>query len=157
MFYILVSILTGVIIVICRILNTRLSQEIGLMESSYFNYFTGTITSILVFLIMREKFIFNSLATIPFYAYLGGFLGVAIVVLNSVVTPKMSAFYVTLLVFVAQLFTGIALDWLISGQFPLSKIIGGIVVVLGLIYNLRVDYNDAKRKQDEDLHEVISK
>ncbi|MBY6939424.1 DMT family transporter, partial [Clostridium botulinum] len=122
MFYILMSILTGVIIVICRILNTKLSEEIGLIESSYFNYFTAAITSILLFFIMREKFVCTSLSTVPFYAYLGGFLGVAIVVLNSVVTPKMSAFYVTLLIFVAQLFTGVALDWLISRQFPLSKI-----------------------------------
>lgn len=73
MFYILMSILTGVIIVICRILNTKLSEEIGLIESSYFNYFTAAITSILLFFIMREKFVFTSLSTVPFYAYLGVF------------------------------------------------------------------------------------
>lgn len=149
MFYILMSILTGVIIVICRILNTKLSEEIGLIESSYFNYFTAAITSILLFFIMREKFVFTSLSTVPFYAYLGGFLGVAIVVLNSVVTPKMSAFYVTLLIFVAQLFTGVALDWLISRQFPLSKIIGGLIVVAGLAYNLHIDFNDNKVTDNE--------
>lgn len=149
MFYILMSILTGVIIVICRILNTKLSEEIGLIESSYFNYFTAAITSILLFFIMREKFVFTSLSTVPFYAYLGGFLGVAIVVLNSVVTPKMSAFYVTLLIFVAQLFTGVALDWLISRQFPLSKIIGGLIVVAGLAYNLHIDFSDSKLIENE--------
>ncbi|ACD52027.1 DMT family transporter [Clostridium botulinum] len=149
MFYILMSILTGVIIVICRILNTKLSEEIGLIESSYFNYFTAAITSILLFFIMREKFVFTSLSTVPFYAYLGGFLGVAIVVLNSVVTPKMSAFYVTLLIFVAQLFTGVALDWLISRQFPLSKIIGGLIVVAGLAYNLHIDFSDSKVAENE--------
>ncbi|WP_252235315.1 DMT family transporter [Clostridium sp. ZS1] len=149
MFYILMSILTGVIIVICRILNTKLSEEIGLIESSYFNYFTAAITSILLFFIMREKFVFTSLSTVPFYAYLGGFLGVAIVVLNSVVTPKMSAFYVTLLIFVAQLFTGVALDWLISRQFPLSKIIGGLIVVAGLAYNLHIDFSDSKIIENE--------
>ncbi|MGN2371300.1 DMT family transporter [Clostridium cagae] len=149
MFYILMSILTGVIIVICRILNTKLSEEIGLMESSYFNYFTAAITSILLFFIMREKFVFTSLNTVPFYAYLGGFLGVAIVVLNSIVTPKMSAFYVTLLIFVAQLFTGVALDWLISRQFPLSKIIGGLIVVAGLAYNLHIDFSDSKVTENE--------
>lgn len=155
MFYILVSILTGVIIVICRILNTNLSKEIGLIESSYFNYFTGSTTAIILFLIMKEKFVFTSLSSVPFYGYLGGLLGVAIVVLNSVVTPKMSAFYVTLLVFVAQLFTGIILDWLISRQFPLSKIVGGIIVVLGLVYNLRVDFNDNKIKDKEKIKEIL--
>ncbi|WP_315076573.1 DMT family transporter [uncultured Clostridium sp.] len=149
MIYILMSILAGVIIVVSRILNTKLSKEIGLIESSYFNYFTGSITSILFFFIMREKFIFTLLNNVPFYAYLGGLLGVAIVILNSVVTPKMSAFYVTLLIFVAQLFTGIALDWLISRQFPLSKIIGGLIVVAGLAYNMHVDFSDSKVNESE--------
>ncbi|MDR5585898.1 MULTISPECIES: DMT family transporter [Clostridium] len=149
MIYILMSILAGVIIVVSRILNTKLSKEIGLIESSYFNYFTGSITSILFFFIMREKFVFTSLNTVPFYAYLGGLLGVAIVVLNSVVTPKMSAFYVTLLIFVAQLFTGIALDWLISRQFPLSKIIGGLIVVAGLAYNMHLDFSDRNVKESD--------
>ena len=34
LFYILISILSGVIIVASRILNTKLSHEIGLIESS---------------------------------------------------------------------------------------------------------------------------
>lgn len=61
----------------------------------------------------------------------------------------MSAFYVTLLIFVAQLFTGVALDWLISRQFPLSKIIGGLIVVAGLAYNLHIDFNDSKVTDNE--------
>ncbi|AOR23422.1 DMT family transporter [Clostridium taeniosporum] len=150
MLYILMSILAGVIIVISRILNTKLSEKIGLIESSYFNYFTGSITSIIFFFIMKEKFVFTSLNNIPFYAYLGGFLGVSIVILNSVVTPKMSAFYVTLLIFVAQLFTGIALDWLIFKQFPLNKIIGGLIVIIGLAYNMNIDYNYSKINIEEE-------
>ena len=145
MFYILISILAGVIIVISRVLNTRLSEEIGLIESSYFNYFTGVIASIILFFIVGENFSLNSFNGIPFYSYLGGLLGVIIVILNSVVTPKMSSFYVTLLIFIAQLFTGIIIDWFISNSFPLNKIIGGLFVVLGLGYNLYIDYLDSKK------------
>ena len=35
MFYILISMLAGVIVVVSRVLNTRLSEKIGLIESSY--------------------------------------------------------------------------------------------------------------------------
>lgn len=146
LFYILISILSGVIIVTSRILNTKLSHEIGLIESSYFNYLTAAITTVIMFFIIGEKVNISSFSTLPFYAYLGGFLGVLIVILNSVVTPKLPAFNVTLLVFIAQLFTGIIIDWLISGIIPASKIVGGILVVAGLSYNLYVDSIDEKVK-----------
>lgn len=145
MIYILLSILTGVIIVVSRILNTRLSHEIGLIESSYFNYLTGAVTSIVLFLIMDEHFNFVSLKDVPLYGYLGGVLGVIIVILNSVVSPKLSAFYVTLLIFVGQLFTGVLIDWLIAGTLPLTKILGGIIVVIGLSFNLIVDTKDSAK------------
>ena len=145
MFYILISILAGVIIVVSRILNTRLSEKIGLIESSYFNYLTAAITSLILFFIIGEKFSISSLYGMPLYAYLGGLLGVIIVILNSVVTPKMSSFYVTLLIFIAQLFTGIIIDWIISNSFPINKIVGGLFVVLGLSYNLYIDYLDSKK------------
>ena len=137
--------LAGVIIVVSRVLNTRLSEKIGLIESSYFNYLTAAVTSLILFIIIGENFSFSSLSGMPFYAYLGGFLGVIIVILNSVVTPKMSSFYVTLLVFIAQLFSGIAIDWMIENTLPLAKIIGGLFVVLGLGYNLYIDYLDSKK------------
>lgn len=143
MIYILLSILTGVIIVLSRVLNTKLSQEIGLIESSYFNYLTGAITSIILFLIIGEQFNISSFKSVPFYGYLGGLLGMIIVILNSVVTPKLSSFYVTLLVFIGQLFTGLFIDWVVSGILPLNKIIGGIIVTIGLSYNLYVDYKDS--------------
>ena len=143
MIFIFLSILTGVIIVVSRILNTKLSEKIGLLESSYFNYLTGAVTSIILF--VGESFNLSSLKTVPFYGYLGGILGVSIVILNSVVTPKLSAFYVTLLIFIGQLFTGIVIDWIVSGHLPINKLIGGIIVVCGLSYNLIIDSNDQKQ------------
>ena len=145
MFYILISMLAGVIVVVSRVLNTRLSEKIGLIESSYFNYLTAALTSLILFIIIGEKLSLSSLNGIPFYAYLGGFLGVIIVILNSVVTHKMPSFYVTLFVFTAQLFTGVSIDWMIEGALPLNKIIGGLFVVLGLGYNLYIDYLDNKK------------
>lgn len=144
MLYILLSILTGVIIVLSRILNTKLSYEIGLIESSYFNYLTAAVTSIVLFLVIGEQFNISSFKNVPIYGYLGGILGVMIVILNSVVSPKLSAFYVTLLIFIGQLFTGIAIDWIISSIVPLNKILGGIIVVIGLSYNLIIDAKDSK-------------
>lgn len=66
MIFIFLSILTGVIIVVSRILNTKLSEKIGLLESSYFNYLTGTVTSIILFLFVGESFNLSSLKNCTF-------------------------------------------------------------------------------------------
>lgn len=139
MFFILISICSGAIVVISRILNTRLAEKVGLMESSFFNYFTGLLSALILFAIAKDKVTLNQFYNIPFWAYLGGILGVIVVMLSSVVTPKMSTFYITLIIFIGQLFTGIFIDCIILKTLPLAKIIGGLLVVAGLIYNLRVD------------------
>lgn len=139
MFFILISIASGAIVVISRILNTRLSEKVGLMESSFFNYFTGLLSAIILFIIFKDKLNLDKFTAIPLWAYLGGLLGIAIVILSSVVTPKMSSLYITLIIFIGQLFTGIIIDCITIKTIPLAKIIGGLLVVLGLAYNLYVD------------------
>lgn len=139
MFFILISVASGAIIVISRILNTKLSEKVGLIQSSFFNYFTGLLSSIILFGIFKDKVTLNQLYNIPFYAYLGGILGVIVVILSSVVTPKMSSFYITLIIFIGQLFTGIIIDYITFKSISFAKIIGGLLVIAGLAYNLHVD------------------
>ena len=139
MFFILISIASGAIVVISRILNTRLSEKVGLMGSTFFNYLTGLLSALLLFAIVKDKFTLNSFYNIPLWAYLGGVLGIAVVILSSIVTTKMSTFYITLIIFIGQLFTGIIIDCITTKTIPFAKIIGGLLVVLGLAYNLRVD------------------
>ena len=138
MFFILISILSGTIVVISRILNTRLAENVGLIESSFFNYFTGLLSSLILFFIIKDKFTLSQFYSLPFWAYLGGILGVAVVILSSVVTPKMSSFYITLIIFIGQLFTGIILDCITTKTIPYAKVIGGLLVVAGLAYNLHI-------------------
>ena len=151
MFYILISILSGSIVVTSRILNTKLSEKVGLMQSSFFNYLTGLSASLILIVFLRDKFLTNQFNTIPFYAYLGGLLGVIVVILSSVITPKMSSFYATLIIFIGQLFAGIVIDFLINQTISFTKIVGGLLVISGLAYNLYIDYisEEIKNKPKE--------
>jgi transporter family-2 protein len=135
----MISIASGAIVVISRILNTKLSEKIGLLESSFYNYLTGLISALILFALIKDNFTSAQLSTIPVWAYLGGALGIIVVILSSVVTPKMSSFYITLIIFIGQLFSGIIIDCLTLKIIPLAKIIGGLLVVLGLGYNLYID------------------
>lgn len=146
MFYILISVVAGAIVVISRVLNTKLSENIGLIESSFFNYLTGLLSSLILFILMREKITLNSFNNIPFWAYLGGLLGAVVVILSSVVTPKLSSFNLTLIIFIGQLITGIFIDIITLGTISYSKIIGGLLVILGLAYNLHIDSTLEKNK-----------
>lgn len=140
-FYFIIAILAGVSIVVARIFNAKLAEEIGLLESTGINYVTGFIFSLLILLISREYVQFSEIksAQIPIWAYLGGLVSILVVLLSSHVTPKISAFYQTLFVFTGQIFIGVLIDFIISHQLSLGKIIGGILVLIGLTYNLWID------------------
>jgi len=143
MFYIviIVSILAGISNVVSRIINANLANEIGVFQGTFFNYVVGLLLSI-IFLIFSSESIFISTATlqsIPPIAYLGGLMGIMVVGISSYLTPKISVFYLTLFLFVGQLFVGVFLDYIALGQLSIGKVIGGLLVVTGLTYNLIID------------------
>ncbi len=146
--YIILAIMAGVTVVIGRILNSRLAEQIGTLQGTLMNYVVGLTFSILFLFISSESLTITKMQenTIPFWAYLGGLVGVVVVMLSNYITPKMSSFYSTLFLFVGQLFAGIIIDYLILKDFSIGKLIGGVLVFLGLVYNLRVDQSDIKEK-----------
>lgn len=139
--YILFSILAGVAIVIQRIVNFRLSDKIGLFQSTFYNYIVGLTCSTFALIISGELLSLGNLnlLSIPLWAYIGGFLGVIVVSLSSVITPKVSSLYLTLIIFIGQIFTGVLIDFITISNLSIGKIIGGIFIVLGLFYNSKID------------------
>ncbi|MEG1774164.1 MAG: DMT family transporter, partial [Oscillospiraceae bacterium] len=129
-----IGILGGVSVVANRTLNASLAQRIGVYPSTLFNYVTGLLCSVLLVLLMREAA--PSLAMPQTLAqssiYLGGLLGVITVSLSNVAAARLSAFVMTLLVFLSQMFTGIFLDYVAQGTLPPGKMVGGLLMVAGL-------------------------
>lgn len=148
---VLATALSGLTIVLNRIINSSLAQRIGIFQSTLYNYITGLFVSVLFALVSKETGVWSGLewGTVPLWAYLGGFVGVNVIVLSSYLTPRISAFYLTLLLFVGQLFTGIVIDFFNAGEFSPGKLIGGIFVLGGLTYNLVYDQKSKKPKENE--------
>lgn len=138
MIYVLVAILAGVSVVVSRIINSNLAIKIGIFQGTFFNYIVGLLFSILFLLFNKENNNIN-FSAIPLWAYLGGLVGVVVVVLSSYITPKLSAFYLTLFIFVGQLIAGILIDYFSLSTLSIGKVIGGLLVLIGLIYNLNLD------------------
>jgi len=139
---VVVSFFAGFSIVMSRTLNAKLADVTSMRVSTFYNYFIGLIVSIAVFLLLgRGEVVFAEFALSPsWYIYLGGALGVCVVFLSNFVVVKISAFYLTLLIFIGQIFSGVLIDAFISQEISTRNVIGGALVALGLSINLLLDY-----------------
>lgn len=137
--YIILAILSGVTVVVSRMTNAKLGKELSVYQSTYFNYVIGFIGCVLAIILFREKFVFKpNVEGVRFYAmFFGGILGVISIIISNIITPKISAFSLTIIIFVSQLFSGVLLDQFLYGEFSIGKVIGGALVLAGLIYNTK--------------------
>lgn len=144
MLYICIAILAGCSIAIARVINANLATQIGIFQGTFFNYITGLAFSLLFLVFSNESFnmSYTTLQSIPFLAYLGGLVGVVVIGLSNYIIPKISSFYLTLLIFIGQLGMGIVLDFFSSHEISIGKIVDGLLVLMGLTYNLIIDRTD---------------
>ncbi|MCL2361629.1 MAG: DMT family transporter [Defluviitaleaceae bacterium] len=148
---VVVSFLAGFAIIMSRTLNAKLANVTSVSVSTFYNYFVGLIVAILVFALLgRGEIVLTEFALSPrWYIYLGGALGVTVVFLSNIVVVKISAFYLTLLIFVGQVFSGVLIDAFISQAISVRNIVGGVLVAVGLSINLVIDYKKPKESPKE--------
>lgn len=138
---IIVSILAGVTIVLSRTVNAHLAKATSPIGSTLWNYVIGLAVSLIVLFLLGQGE--APLCAAPpvenWYLYAGGLIGVGVVLLLNVTVIRISSFYMTLLLFLGQVFCGIVLDILLSGAFSLGNLLGGLCVAIGLSINVWID------------------
>ncbi|WP_099191424.1 DMT family transporter [Tepidibacter mesophilus] len=138
--YILLSFLTGISIVVNVMINGKLAHEEGMINGVIVNYFMGMVTSIIVCFIMKDSIqSLSSIKYVPIHYFLGGFVGVLIIYLFNTIVPQIPALYIVILPFVGQIITSSIIDYIYLDIFSKGKIIGGILFLIGLVYNAKVD------------------
>ncbi|HNW87009.1 MAG TPA: DMT family transporter [Candidatus Limiplasma sp.] len=145
----LMTVLVGANTVVCRYLNAVYARYNGLPMGTLANYVTGLATSLLVLLMMGQPASVQPIAQITFRTvamFLGGAVGVGLIQLSIYITPRMPAFLATLLIFLSQLGVGLALDFVLTGDFSLGKLLGGLLVLLGLAHYAWANRRDASAK-----------
>ena len=116
-------------IVLSRSINGYLAKKIGPYQSTFFNYFTGLLTSsILLFFTLLPAFKNISFTKIDLIMLVGGIIGVFNVLILNIVVSKVTPIKLTLITF-----SGMILDYYIYHVFTLNKLIGCIIVIIGLI------------------------
>ena len=143
---IILALASGLTNVLGRIINSNLANKIGILPGTFYNYITGLIASTVFFMFSSNtiRYSADKFLGLPVYAYIGGAIGVVVVAISSYVTPKISALYATVLLFIGQLFAGIIVDYFTLHVVSIGKVIGGVLVLLGLVYNVFVDKQDAE-------------
>jgi len=135
------SFIAGVTIVFSRTLNAKLADLTSVRVSTFYNYLVGLFVSLPVFFLLgRGEVVLSEFALSPhWHIYLGGVLGVCIVLLGNIVVVKVSAFYLTLFVFIGQVFSGVLVDMIITEAVSVRNLVGGVLVAAGLSVNLILD------------------
>ena len=141
MIYIILSFMAGIMVILSMITNSQLSRRIGVFQGAFVNYGVGLFFAIIVFLITKgyNTIDGSNFLGIPFWGYAGGLIGVIVVSISNVIIPKIPTIYSTLLIFIGQLFCGILLDFYRDGAISKGKVIGGLLILIGMSYNFYVD------------------
>ncbi|WP_017414808.1 DMT family transporter [Clostridium tunisiense] len=141
MIYIVLAIICGGLTIVSIIINANLGQKLGVFQGGFVNYVMGLSVTLIIIALLRltGNFQIDNFTGIPFYAYLGGFVGVMVVVASNIVIPKIPAVYSTVLIFIGQIFTGLFIDYIRIGNISIGKIVGGLIIIGGIMYNSYVD------------------
>lgn len=132
-----VSFASGIGIVVSRSLNARLANATSVRVGTFHNYWVGLVISVPVCLLLGGSLSFATVSvSANWFIYLGGVLGVCVVLLSNMTVVKISAFYLSLFLFIGQVFSGVLIDAILTQAFSFPIIIGGVLVAAGLCVNL---------------------
>jgi transporter family-2 protein len=129
---VLFAILSGVTVVVGRMLNAQACGYVGLRRSTFNNYLVGLLVSLAAMAAAGEGLGWPAGPGGPFI-YLGGAMGVGVVMISSHIALKISVLRMTLVAFVCQMAAALALDAWLSGEFSARRAVGGALVLAGLL------------------------
>lgn len=117
-------------------LRTALSNPV---QAAFISFLIGTIILGVVALVQGDTwFKPNTLALIPWWAWLGGFFGAFNIAMSVFLAPKLGAMVLAISIVVGQIIASLFLDqngWLGYPKIDitLNRVIGAVFVVTGLV------------------------
>jgi len=140
MIYALLALLSGGTVATSILLNARLGVVKGLYKGVFINYLIGFLVALPIALLFNGlNFPGIEINWKLLLSLTGGAIGFVAVILNSHITPKIGILYITILLFIGQLGTGIVIDGIRDGSFSIGKIVGGLLIITGLVYLLKLE------------------
>ncbi len=144
------SFAAGVGLVVSRAASAALAEHTGAVASSFINHMAGLPLAVLLLLTIGSGELAalpEKLTGVPMWAYLGGIIGVLIIVITNVVLRKLSTFQVSLLLFVGQVFSSAAIDIFMGTDSSGRVFYGGVLVAAGILLNTIFEKNARKHRR----------
>lgn len=131
----LLAAISGSLMAIQGTFNSVLGKIIGFMESTFVVNLTGTLLTGVLILILRNGH-FDKAGEVPWYAWLGGIIGVVIVLGVIASISKLGVGVSTTAIIAAQLLTAYLIDhfgWFGMEKLPFDtcKLCGIILIIIG--------------------------
>ena len=126
------AVLIGVLVTIVPIMNGKNTQVLGTIRVSFFHYFAASITGIVVLFMTASIGEVNMLPDVPIHYFIGGILGLSVILLMNYYSVRIKALHVAILPFLGQMTMGLALDYFLFDKMNLKTVIGLVIVLFGL-------------------------
>jgi len=126
------AILAGVLVSLSRQINGRLALSTSAMESSFWNHFVGLVFITFIALLFGGLFAGEPLAS-PWWAYLGGTVGVIFIAAGSWLITRTGAAQTALLIIAGQMISGVILDMIMGAPGDLwARALGVGLILAGM-------------------------
>ena len=128
----ILAILAGVLVSLSRQINGRLALSTSAMESSFWNHFVGLVFITVIALLFGGLFAGEPLAS-PWWAYLGGTVGVIFIAAGSWLITRIGAAQTALLIIAGQMISGVVLDMIMGAPGNLwARTLGVGLILAGM-------------------------
>jgi len=131
-FFAALAIFAGVLVSLSRQINGRLALSTSAMESSFWNHIVGLAFITLVALLIGGLFAGEPQAA-PWWAYLGGPVGVIFIAMGSWLITRIGAAQTALLIIAGQMVSGVVLDIAMGAPGNIwARILGVGLILAGM-------------------------
>lgn len=138
-FAIVLSLAAGVSVVLSRVFNANIAEHTSILQGSFISYFLGLPAVVLVAWFMQEIPFGMEISGANIWMYLGGILGVLVVLMCNLTVPHVSSFKLTMFIFLGQVLTGIILDLAFHQLAMDASFWGGIIISVGILISKIID------------------
>ena len=147
----IISFAAGITVVLSRTFNAKLAEKTGALRSSMVAHLLGLPITVFIALLTTKGNIAEGAYAMPFrpWSYLGGVMGVCVILLCNLAVPKVSAYRLTILTFIGQIFTGVLLDLSLGNKYDSVSFWGGLVIAAGSALSYLLEYRATRKAECE--------
>ncbi len=147
MLYYILALFMGVIVVITPVLNGQLTLKTSTFKTAHLSFMVGAVSATLILIVFGNSlFGTNFLSDIDPIYYSSIVFGIFLILLMNYYASRLPAFLIVIIPFVGQTVMGVFVDYYLIDKFSLKKLIGAVVILIGLYINSMVEKNHLKKQ-----------